>query len=228
MAIDCKLESSMEGLERRLEGSITRVQEELGTQMQQFMVIFTRQNSVRVSLDFPLRERNEPILPGNRMNRGNGTSEIKVDPKEELERMMGRDREDPHNHHHSRFLMPRMEILIFERANPRWLRKCERLFEWYHIPRVQRVSLATTYFNEVMDAWFQGCLRVRREYTYEEFSKKLYERFKERSMVDTIEEFNKLRQTRSMGAYLRRFEELRSYMIGHNPHLSEAYLCQAL
>ena len=42
-------------------------------------------------------------------------------------------------------------------------------------------------------------------------------------MVDTIKEFNKLKQTWSVGAYLRKFEELRSFMVCYNPYLSEAY-----
>ena len=110
--------------------------------------------------------------------------------------------------------MPRIEIPALEGVNPRWwLRKCERIFNWHNIPRGQRVSLATAYFNEAVDAWFQGCISVREGYTWEEFSEKLYERFGERSTVDTIEEFNMLKQTGSVGAYLQKFEELRSFMI---------------
>ena len=41
--------------------------------------------------------------------------------------------------------------------------------------------------------------------------------------MDTIEEFNKLRQIGSVASYLWRFEELRSYMVIHNHHLSKAY-----
>lgn len=41
--------------------------------------------------------------------------------------------------------------------------------------------------------------------------------------MDVIEEFNKLRQSGEVRAYQRRFEELRSLMINHNPHLLEAY-----
>ena len=104
--------------------------------MQQFMMMFIRQNSIRLSLDFPPRERNEPILQGNRMNRGIGTSEIEVDPEEELEGILGRDKAEPPNHHHSGYPMPRMEIPTFEGVNLHWwVRKCERLFEWYNIPR---------------------------------------------------------------------------------------------
>ena len=47
-------------------------------------------------------------------------------------------------------------------------------------------------------------------------------------MVDTIEKFNKLKQTGSVRVYLPRFEELRSFMIYHNPHLSEAYFVSSI
>ena len=48
-------------------------------------------------------------------------------------------------------------------------------------------------------------------------------RFGERSMEDIVEEFSKLRQIGNVESYQKRFEELRSFMIQHNPHLSEAY-----
>ena len=49
--------------------------------------------------------------------------------------------------------MPRMEIPVFEGTNPRWwIRKCERLFEWYNVPMGRRVALATTYFDDGVDA----------------------------------------------------------------------------
>ncbi|XP_052203128.1 uncharacterized protein LOC127808594 [Diospyros lotus] len=186
IAMDRRMEDSMEGLERRLEG---------------------------LALDFPPRGENEPLL-----------QRVMINPeergREELEIIGGEEQ----NHHPPGFPMPRMEIPVFEGIHPRWwLRKCERLFEWYNVPRMQRVGLAVAYFNEVVDAWFQGCLSLRREYTWEEFSERLCERFGERSVVDTIEEFNKLRQTGSVGSYLKKFEELRSYMVSHNHHLSEAY-----
>lgn len=41
--------------------------------------------------------------------------------------------------------------------------------------------------------------------------------------MDVIEEFNKLKQTDSVETYQVRFEELRSLMLQHNPHLSETY-----
>jgi len=56
-----------------------------------------------------------------------------------------------------------------------------------------------------------------------EFTEKLCERFRERSMSDIIEEFNKLRQVGDLKTYLKRFEELRSLMSSQDPHLFEAY-----
>lgn len=213
IAMDRRMEDSMEGLERRIEGSIARVREELGAQIQQFMVMFTQQNRVSLAPDFPHRGENEPLLQRGMINPEEGG-------REELEVVGGEEQV----HHPPGFPMPWMEIPVFEGIHPRWwLRKCERLFDWYNVPGIQRVGLAATYFNEVVDAWFQGCLSIRREYTWEEFSEKLCERFGERSVADTIEEFNKLRQTGSVGTYLKKFEELRAYMVSHNHHLSEAY-----
>jgi len=51
--------------------------------------------------------------------------------------------------------MPRLEIPVFEGDNPRWwVRKCERMFDWYDIPEVRRVPLAAAYFDDVVDAWY--------------------------------------------------------------------------
>lgn len=56
------------GLERRLDGALSQMRgdnaqmrAELGAQLQQFMVMFTRQNTVRVAPDFPPRDRTEPL-----------------------------------------------------------------------------------------------------------------------------------------------------------------------
>ena len=64
---------------------------------------------------------------------------------------------------------------------------------------------------------------MQNEFTWEEFTAKLCEQFGERNRVDTIKEFNKLRQTRSVDMYLKRFEYLRSCMTQQNPHLTKAY-----
>lgn len=100
-------------------GSIVRVQDELSAQMQQFMVMFARQNPVKLSPDFPLREHTEPILQRNEANGERDTSKIGADPEEELTGLRDRARDRPVNPH-TGFPMPRMDIPTFEGINPRW------------------------------------------------------------------------------------------------------------
>ena len=49
------------------------------------------------------------------------------------------------------------------------------------------------------------------------------ERFGDRGLVDIVKEFNKLRQKGSVLDYQLKFEELKSLMLNHNPHLTKAY-----
>ena len=98
MAVYQKLDSSMEGLERRLDGANLQIREEMGMQFrdqfQQSMVMFTSQNSVRMSPNFPPRERTNLILPGHGVNnRMIRTSEIEVDLVEVGEMVVERRRE---------------------------------------------------------------------------------------------------------------------------------------
>ena len=65
--------------------------------------MFIRQNLVRISPDFPPRERIDPILPGHRMNNWiTKTSKIEVDLREEV---MDRKREGHATHNQSGFPM---------------------------------------------------------------------------------------------------------------------------
>ena len=74
------------------------------------------------------------------------------EPEVELEGLLHGGRNGLGNIHQPRFPMPRVEIPTFDGVNPRWwLRKCERMFDWYNILEGQRVSLASAYFNEVID-----------------------------------------------------------------------------
>ena len=69
--------------------------------------------------------------------------------------MQHRDRGEQGQRQQLGFSMPRMEIPVFKGDNPRWwVRKCERMFEWYDIPEGRRVALATAYFDNVADAWY--------------------------------------------------------------------------
>ena len=67
--------------------------------------------------------------------------------------------------------------------------------------------MATTYLNDTADSWYQGWLQTRAvEVSWAEFAEDMCERFGENSMIDVIEEFNKLRQERSVVDYEIQFE----------------------
>jgi len=66
----------------------------------------------------------------------------------------------------------------------------------------QRVSLATTYLNDTADSWYQGCIKTKEiEAAWDDFAEGLCGCFGERNMYDVIEEFNKLRQERTITDY---------------------------
>ena len=123
-------------MEQRLDGSMARLRDD----MQQFMLMFTRQNQVRMAENFPPRDRNEPILHRDDGNRGRANVGVEPDPEEMLEGVVGNDRNGNdrnrndrngvHHGQHQGFTMPRKEIPTFEGVNPWWwVRKCERVFE---------------------------------------------------------------------------------------------------
>ena len=87
----------------------------------------------------------------------------------------------------------------------------------------QKINLATAYFNDMVDAWFQGWDRVRVETNWTEFVEDFCVTFGKKSMTNTIEEFNNLKQDGSVIEYQIRFEELRSLMMNAHPTLIEHY-----
>jgi len=58
---------------------INQMREEMGNQLQQFMLMFTQQNHVRMSPDFPHKDRNDPVLQNERVNQENRAHEIVVE-----------------------------------------------------------------------------------------------------------------------------------------------------
>jgi len=73
------------------------------------------------------------------------------------------------------------------------------------------------------DVWYQGWIAVKEGSPWSVFADDLCIRFGNRSMRDIIEEFNKLKQKGLVQAYQLKFEEQRSLMMVHNPHLFEEY-----
>ena len=118
----------------------------------------------------------------------------------------------------------KMEIPLFDSQNPRWsVRRCERMFSIYNVAEQQKVTLVAAYLNDVRDAWFQGWRRVKESCIWPEFVEDLCERFRDRGMLDVVEEFNKFKLEGTMQSYQLKFEELKSLMLTLNFTLTEGY-----
>ena len=119
--------------------------------------------------------------------------------------------------------LPRVELPTFRGENPRgWLRKCRKYFKMNTIPAHQWVEVVSYYLEGKADIWFEGLIRENESWMdLEEFAQILCRRFGSRE--DSVEEFNKLIQDKSVDDYIERFEELRSVMSALNSSLTEFY-----
>ena len=77
--------------------------------------------------------------------------------------------------------------------------------------------MVATYLDEVADALFQNWCRGRVDWSWPEFVSGLRNRFGEKTKMDIIEEFNKLKQKGIVEKYQVRFEELRSLVSLSHP-----------
>lgn len=84
------------------------------------MLMFSGQPQVRISFDFPPKERLEPIL--SRIGTSNchdGSSDLEGDPATVGEYVSKRRQEMPTHPYHPGFPVPKLELLVFEGAKPR-------------------------------------------------------------------------------------------------------------
>ena len=170
----------------------------------------------RLPPEFLPRALTNPIQPGT------GILQRPKGPRGPIE-PPGADMEGPVRGLNSHVPTPRLEIPLFDGSKPRWwICQCEIFFQLYHISEVQRVTMAATYLDDMIDSWYQGWILAReREAGWNEFVEELCMRFGERSMSDVIEEFKMLKQTGTVTKYLDKFEELRALMCTVQPHLTE-------
>ena len=97
--------------------------------------------------------------------------------------------------HQTGFPVLKLELLVFKGQNPYWwIRMCKKLFSIHQVADDQKVTLALAYLNDVGDVWFQGWFKVGDNYTWDDFTKGLGGRFRERGMMGIVEEFNRLKQ----------------------------------
>jgi len=109
--------------------------------------MFAGQHPIRLSPDFPPRERSDPILLGQGMNqRMLGTSDNGDDPMEDRENVGDCKQKGVGGHNHQGFPLLKLDIPMFDGVSPRWwVKRCERMFQWYGIPDQQRLALAAAY-----------------------------------------------------------------------------------
>ena len=101
--------------------------------------------------------------------------------------------------HQPGFPFLKLEIPMFDGVNLRWwVDRCERMFNFYHVPEQQQGTLAAAYLNDVGHAWFQGWIGAKEGCRWAEFVEDLCERFDDRNIMDVAKEFNKLRQECSL------------------------------
>ena len=92
--------------------------------------MFSSQNQVRISLDFPPRDRVELILPGHGNNHRTVESlELEGDPAVVEETPMDKRLEIQIPSQQVGFPVPKLELPTFEGQKPCWwIRRCEKLF----------------------------------------------------------------------------------------------------
>ena len=83
--------------------------------------MFSNQAQVRMSPNFPPRERMDPILQGvSNSHRVVGSSEMEIDPTVVGENGIERRSEIQLNSTHSNFPIPKLELPVFDESKPRW------------------------------------------------------------------------------------------------------------
>ncbi|KAL4296511.1 hypothetical protein GQ457_12G010960 [Hibiscus cannabinus] len=113
---------------------------------------------------------------------------------------------------------------MFDGTNPRgWVKKCEKYFTLLGIPEKQNMDLASLHLEGKAETWFDGYILQKHRISWPEFIADLCHKFADRTFSDVIEEFNKLVQKSTVEDYQAVFEELKPYMIQHNPYLDETY-----
>lgn len=83
--------------------------------------------------------------------------------------------------------------------------------------------MVAAYLDDAVGAWFQNWRKEMVEWSWPEFVSNLCTQFGERTKIDVIEKFNKLKQKGTVEEYQVRFEELRSLLSLSHPSMDKAY-----
>ncbi|XP_056688753.1 uncharacterized protein [Spinacia oleracea] len=120
---------------------------------------------------------------------------------------------------------PKLSFPKFDGTNTRiWIKQCSRYFNLCHIPDEQKVDLASLNMVEKAEKWVTSYLTSRRNVDWGEFCLDLMARFRDTRGSNTVEQFNKLKQSDSIESYLDEFEDLRSDVLNTHHSLHGEYI----
>ncbi len=164
-------------------------------------------------------EQINPVKMEAKESKGKGILPIpprEMDPREEGKRNRGTT--------HAYIPYPKLEFPTFGGEDPRvWIENCEQYFEVYQIPHQQWLNIATMHMIGRARTWKQSYFVHKNEVGWAEFVASLYRRFTRTGERYLVREFSNLRQLDKVERYQERFEELRTQLLFHNPHLTEEH-----
>lgn len=92
-------------------------------------------------------------------------------------------------------LWPKMEFTHFEGKQPQlWVRKCQKIFQIYNIPKEHQVELAAMFLDDKLDVQFKDWKEGRSNLKWDEFVIDLCNKFTDYSEANVVEEFHRLRK----------------------------------
>jgi len=141
--------AARETMQREMERN-RETMDQFGQRIQSMFNMLSALPQFRLPPEFPPRASTDPIqLETGILQRPEGSRGSTEPP--------GADMEGPVRGLNSHIPTPRLEIPLFDGSKPRWwIRRCERFFQLYHIPEVQRVAMAAAYLDDTADSWYQG------------------------------------------------------------------------
>lgn len=128
--------------------------------------------------------------------------------------------------HNSPFLpfpMPKMDFPRFNGSDPRgWFKKCEKFFQLNPLlePR-SKVLYAAMYLDGEADIWYQALQDEHPWLVWKEFVHHISNQFAKGGHENLQGQFNKLMQRGKVDDYIRKFEELKNYMLSQNRFFTE-------
>lgn len=122
-----------------------------------------------------------------------------------------------------------MDIPHFDGRDPRgWLKKCEIFFQLNPMlnPR-SKVLYAALYLEGEANVWYQSLQDEKPWLLWDDLAQYVCHRFTKGRLENLIGKFNKLMQKGKVDNYIRRFEELKAYMLNQNKGCTEDYFIES-